>query len=228
MCEARKASDVPFGGKRSIRSAKNLSDRHAFWRKEKNGFTLIELLVVIAIIAILAAMLLPALSRARERARIAVCMSNLKQIGMAFFLYTNDYDGYFPAVAYNLPSGASNNDIWYAVMSPKYLNVTSDTGNKEARKSIVGCPSDREEHTLGLHWYSYSMCRYRGWKKLSRIRDPSIRILMADSWYWAILGSGSIWTGVGTWHTPPGANFLCCDGHVEFLIYPNKGSLSIY
>jgi prepilin-type N-terminal cleavage/methylation domain-containing protein len=73
-----------------------------------HGFTLIELLVVVVIIAILAAMLLPALSKAREKARQAVCMNNLKQIGVATFMYADDWQDWNPMVPYRGLDGTKN------------------------------------------------------------------------------------------------------------------------
>jgi prepilin-type N-terminal cleavage/methylation domain-containing protein len=96
----------------------------------KNGaFTLIELLVVIAIIAILAAILFPVFATAREKGRQTVCLSNLKQLGLAFNMYASDYDGCYPAPITNY--GTAHGAIpptWITGTPGQYIGFKDDGG----------------------------------------------------------------------------------------------------
>ena len=103
------------------------------------GFTLIELLVVIAIIAILAAILLPALNSARERGRAASCINNLKQLGNAFDMYVGDWD-YYPR------GGSGVNPSWTHYLAPYYGASVTASNLFDATQSVpmLLCPSDAE------------------------------------------------------------------------------------
>jgi len=112
--------------------------------RRKKGFTLIELLVVIAIIGILAAMLFPVFARAREAARRAVCLNNIKQVTLGLLMYLNDYDESFPPNATDDPTNVTagwTTSTWKATAANPWLRLQVQIDEYINNKDVWDCPS---------------------------------------------------------------------------------------
>lgn len=119
-------------------------------RNIRHGFTLIELLVAIAIIAILAAILFPVFAQAREAARRTTCLSNMKQTGLAFLMYAQDYDELFPCAGRgaNITEPGTTLDMYGGVRSGDWLEIRFWTGMLQPyikNRQIFFCPSGTPE-----------------------------------------------------------------------------------
>ncbi|NUN92828.1 MAG: prepilin-type N-terminal cleavage/methylation domain-containing protein [Verrucomicrobiae bacterium] len=123
------------------------------------GFTLIELLVVIAILAILAALLMPSLKRARDSANAMKCANNLRQIFSAAALYANDYEDHLPPNTQNAtdPQGVPY-DLWCDLLRP-YLKETGI--NAIVFSSVLVCPSDRFGSNIASAWNEPTLGMYK-------------------------------------------------------------------
>lgn len=201
----------------------------------RRGITLVELLVVITIISILASIVMPVYISSRESARKLTCLSNLRQIGIAFFMYIQEWDGYYPNT--NDPFLWMGRKWRWPLESQLSLSSKPDPNNpwlaKEPSRDIVLCPSDS---TAMYQWdytsYAYSMCFYHTPEQInsmtqieqtwtdtpecisqeeSSVKYPAKKIMVSE---WLSLHEKPH-VGWNSWEG--GRNVLFADGHCKYL-----------
>jgi len=196
--------------------------------KRRSGFTLIELLVVIAIIAILAAILFPVFAQARESARMSACLSNMKQLGLAWNMYAQDYDETFPlsrSVGYPDRSG---DDCAYRApgnsAAPK-INWRTEVQPYIKNKQINSCPSNPNDDTPAegsdpdIHIsYADNGAMMWGWNplKMSKVNRPAEYVMLLES-TWNCADSGD-WVARKT--NPP-----ACGWGQGYNLHRGKGGI---
>jgi prepilin-type N-terminal cleavage/methylation domain-containing protein/prepilin-type processing-associated H-X9-DG protein len=190
-------------------------------KKAVRAFTLIELLVVIAIIAILASLLLPALDRAKQSAKAASCVDNLKQWGFATLLFASENDDLLPKDG--TPNGTSVDEGWYIDLPrsmripiyrqmPWYTNATIDPG-----RSLWICPAN-PRRSNGINLFHYCLNRHVNLTgsgnqvKHSSIRAPTRTVWLFDNGGLAgVAQQNNVHTNLHN----RGAQFLFLDGHAR-------------